>query len=66
MDFLEIPGCRRSRLKDFNSSTMADNFDAERPATAHLRSVGRVRVIYSAHSFPVYPVAPKRMISYSF
>lgn len=31
---------------------------------AHLKSVGRLAVMYSAVSFPVYPVAPKTTASY--
>lgn len=33
---------------------------------AHFRFVGRLVEIYSAQSFPVYPVAPKTIRSYAF
>lgn len=52
-------------LIDANSSFIANSFFSERPAMAHFRFVGRLEEIYSAQSFPVYPVAPNTMRSYN-
>ncbi len=40
------------------------SFADERPAMAHLRSVGRCLVICSAVKRPVYPLAPSSTNSY--
>ena len=62
---MELPGWILSGLNPFSSSNRPDSFDWDRPATAHFKDVGRLLVMYSAHSFPVWPVAPSTITSYS-
>lgn len=50
------PGCRRSGFNDLISATSFSSLPWLRPATAQLRSVGRLVVMCSAVYFPVYPV----------
>jgi hypothetical protein len=52
-------------LRVLRSSIKAESLELDLPATAHFRSVGRLVVIYSAQSLPVWPVAPRRTRSYS-
>lgn len=47
------PGCRRSGFNSLSSSATFCSLSRERPAIAHLRSVGRCSVMCSAVYFPV-------------
>jgi hypothetical protein len=58
------PGWILSEFRALHSAATASSLLCERPAKAHLRSVGKLVAMCSAVSFPVYPVAPKTTRSY--
>ena len=54
-----LPGGVRSSFCFLRSAARASSLSADLPARAHFRLVGRFFTICSAHSRPVYPVAPR-------